>query len=455
VAAEIRRVDARGVLDSTFADHGVLRIPGFVDVLHASGDRLVVAGTNLSEHSFVATYTLGGRGLSWAGFDLIIVSAVLQPDGGVVIADRSAFHRLHRADGTPAERLVLHRIRPNGSVDPAFGDGGAVDTGTRTYYDAIAAGPDGRLYAWSGSAGLVRAYTRDGAPIGTYGECGWGGRGMPVFDRVLGVDHHGRVLVSSASLLRLQGDDGGPPVDASPDSQTWVVTADGFVADLGLACWHGDLRFGPPSHPVVGIAATGSGGGYWLAAADGGVFSFGDAEFHGSLGGAPRNAPIVGISRTRTGGGYWLVAADGGVFSFGDAEFHGSLGAIRLASRVVGMAATPSGHGYWLVGRDGGVFSFGDAPFAGAAPGRGVAVGIAATASGNGYWVLHQDGGLAPFGDASVPNGRGSEGYSPAYSPGPAVAIEPTIASPGFRRLFTTCCPEQLGGRRPVGWDIR
>jgi hypothetical protein len=454
-----RRVDARGVVDPSFADAGVLRIPGFVDLTAATADRLVAVGTNLSEQSIVATYTLDGRGVSWAVFDLIVVSAVVQPDGSVVIADRPAFHRLHRADGTPDERLILQRVLPNGRVDTSFGDGGQVDTGTRGYYDAIAGGPDGRLYAWSSFAGFVRAFTPDGHPIAPYGDCGWGGRGVPR-GAVLGVDHHGRVLVihgdgGSTSLLRLQGDDGGPHVDAAPDSQTWVVAADGLVADLGLACPHGDVRGIPLNQPVVGIAATATGDGYWLAAADGGVFSFGDAVFHGSLGGVRLNAPVVAIAATPTGGGYWLVAGDGGVFAFGDAGFFGSLGAYRLRSPIVGMTPRRSGRGYWLVGRDGGVFTFGDAPFAGADPTGGVSVGVAPTATDAGYWVLHADGGPAPFGDATVPNDRGSEVYSPAYSPGRAVAIAPTVAAPGFIRLFTSCCPEQLGGRLPVGWDVR
>jgi hypothetical protein len=37
--------------------------------------------------------------------------------------------------------------------------------------------------------------------------------------------------------------------------------------------------------PVVGMAATGDGGGYWMVASDGGIFSFGDGTFHGSAAG--------------------------------------------------------------------------------------------------------------------------------------------------------------------------
>jgi hypothetical protein len=61
------------------------------------------------------------------------------------------------------------------------------------------------------------------------------------------------------------------------------------------------------------------------------------------------NRPVVGMAASPSGGGYWLVAADGGVFAFGDARFHGSAVAADRYRRFVGMAATPSGDGYWLV----------------------------------------------------------------------------------------------------------
>jgi hypothetical protein len=41
------------------------------------------------------------------------------------------------------------------------------------------------------------------------------------------------------------------------------------------------LRYLDLGFPVVGMAATGDGGGYWLVAADGGVFAFGDAGYYG------------------------------------------------------------------------------------------------------------------------------------------------------------------------------
>ena len=72
------------------------------------------------------------------------------------------------------------------------------------------------------------------------------------------------------------------------------------------------------------------------------VFAFGSAaqRFYGSTGAMRLNRPIVGMAATASGGGYWLVASDGGIFSFGDARFHGSTGDLVLNSPIVGMTAT-------------------------------------------------------------------------------------------------------------------
>jgi N-acetylmuramoyl-L-alanine amidase len=79
------------------------------------------------------------------------------------------------------------------------------------------------------------------------------------------------------------------------------------------------------------------------------VFTFGDAGFYGSTGSLRLNRPIVGLAATPSGGGYWLVASDGGVFTFGNAGFFGSGGGQALSPPVVGMAAARGGAGYWMV----------------------------------------------------------------------------------------------------------
>jgi hypothetical protein len=67
------------------------------------------------------------------------------------------------------------------------------------------------------------------------------------------------------------------------------------------------------------------------------------------MGGKPLARPVVGMAATPTGGGYWLVAADGGVFSFG-APFYGSMGGVSSSTRFFAIMASPSGAGYLLAG---------------------------------------------------------------------------------------------------------
>ncbi|MEM8905964.1 MAG: M23 family metallopeptidase, partial [Actinomycetota bacterium] len=144
-------------------------------------------------------------------------------------------------------------------------------------------------------------------------------------------------------------------------------------------------------------------GGYWLVAADGGVFAFGDAGFFGSTGSLVLNSPIVGMAATSSGGGYWLVAADGGVFAFGDAGFFGSTGSLVLNSPIVGMAATSSGDGYWMAAADGGVFAFGDAGFLGSAAEVDLdrpVVGFG-TDGAEGYTMVTGDGVVIGFSEAA------------------------------------------------------
>jgi hypothetical protein len=193
----------------------------------------------------------------------------------------------------------------------------------------------------------------------------------------------------------------------------WTVDRTGRVGTEGAATLHGDLTATYPqtaadlNAPIVGMAATPTGGGYWLVAADGGIFSFGNAAFSGSMGGKPLNQPVVGMAATPTGGGYWLVAADGGIFSFGNAAFSGSMGGKPLNQPVVGMAPTPTGDGYWLVAADGGIFSFGNAAFSGSAVGWPVrshatdAVSVVLTPDGQGYWVV-DSGNFVPLGNAPL-----------------------------------------------------
>ncbi len=207
----------------------------------------------------------------------------------------------------------------------------------------------------------------------------------------------------------------------------WTVASDGGIFSFGGAPFYGSMGGKPLNAPIVGMAATPTGGGYWEVASDGGIFAFGSAQFSGSMGGTHLNAPIVGMAATPTGGGYWEVAADGGVFSFGSAQFSGSMGGTHLNAPIVGMAATPTGGGYYEVAADGGIFSFGDASFSGSMGGKALnqpIVGMAATptdggtgssgAASGGYYEVASDGGIFCFGNAQF---VGSMGGKPLNAP--------------------------------------
>ncbi|HXA33484.1 MAG TPA: family 43 glycosylhydrolase [Acidimicrobiales bacterium] len=187
-----------------------------------------------------------------------------------------------------------------------------------------------------------------------------------------------------------------------PDGYRFVA-GDGGIFTFGNLAFCGSEGGQHLNSPVVGMAATSSGGGYWEAASDGGIFTFGDATFHGSAGGEHLNQPVVGMAATPDGKGYWLVARDGGIFTYGDANFYGSAGGEHLNQPVVGMAATPDGGGYWLVASDGGIFTYGDANFYGSEGGQPLnqpVVGMAAAPGGAGYWEVAADGGIFAFGFA-------------------------------------------------------
>jgi hypothetical protein len=82
------------------------------------------------------------------------------------------------------------------------------------------------------------------------------------------------------------------------------------------------------------------------------LFTFGDAGFFGSTGSVRSNRTVVGMARTGSGGGYWLVASDGAVLTFGDAE----LAAAGMAPTAAGIAA--GGGDYVVVEVDGRVRVF-------------------------------------------------------------------------------------------------
>ena len=212
----------------------------------------------------------------------------------------------------------------------------------------------------------------------------------------------------TATTLRLTGHGWGSGIGMGQwGALGYAIGTDGGAGNWTyqqiLAHYYAPAALGRLPGSPASVGASGGIDGYWLVASDGGIFSFGAAKFYGSMGGKPLNEPVVGMAATPTGGGYWEVASDGGIFSFGSARFYGSMGGKPLNEPIVGMAATPTGGGYWEVASDGGIFTFGDAVFEGSAAGTVTGEGSVAmlpTLTGRGYDVVTGVGTVLPFGDA-------------------------------------------------------
>jgi hypothetical protein len=198
----------------------------------------------------------------------------------------------------------------------------------------------------------------------------------------------------------------------------------------------GSLAGAGHKYPVVGIAATDSGGGYWLVDSAGQVFSFGHATFYGPARPLELGAPITGIVATPDSRGYWLVAQNGRVFAFGDARFYGPKKKLHLPAPITAMAATPDGHGYWLVAENGAMFTFGDAVAHSsvknvekthAAP----VIGMAADTATTGYWLVGAGGVVQAF---DAPSLGSIAGYGIAD---PIMAIEALPGGAGYRLVDT------------------
>ena len=244
-----------------------------------------------------------------------------------------------------------------------------------------------------------------------------------------------------------------------PLIRTWEVASDGGLFAFGNAKFYGSMGGKPLNAPIVGMAATPTGGGYWEVASDGGLFAFGNAQFYGSMGGKPLERTHRGHGhhpdrRWLLGGGQSTVASSPSATPSSTARwaasrstsrswawpphrqaaatgrwpstvasspsvtatFHGSMGGKTLNEPIVGMAATPTTGGYWEVASDGGLFAF-TAPFLGSMGGKPLnkpIVGMAVTPTGGGYWEVASDGGLFAFGNATF---YGSEGGQPLNKP--------------------------------------
>jgi uncharacterized delta-60 repeat protein len=197
------------------------------------------------------------------GGDGSALALVRQPDGKNVVA------------GSDGRHAVVHRLNPDGMLDPTFGQSGRVgidDGGPNVAYTA-ALQPDGKiLVAGAGVSGdntdaVVYRLDRDGSL-----DPGFDGDGALRIDGgggeaadALAVQPDGKVLVGGLSITgltqtaviyRLQGGDPAPRAQGS--TQAGAVTSPRRAPVLGL-------RISPPAFRAVGrgpsvLPATRSGG---------------------------------------------------------------------------------------------------------------------------------------------------------------------------------------------------
>ena len=163
-------------------------------------------------------------------------------------------------------------------------------------------------------------------------------------------DHVGRSSTTAIPALLA----GVPPTaGSSPSAAPPLLRLDGRPVAL--------------NQPIVGMAATPTGGGYWHGGLRRRASSrFGDAAFYGSTGGhRTSTSPSSGMAADPATGGYWVVASDGGHLHLRRRRFFGSMGGRTSTSPSSAWRPPPTAGatGWWP--RTAGIFAFGDAQFYG------------------------------------------------------------------------------------------
>ncbi len=277
-------------------------------------DRIVVAGSTLANHPDVAlarftpegrldpTFGSGGKVLTDIGGDGYAFDVAIQSDGGIVVVGQRR---------TPQnDRIFMQRYRPNGTLDPGFGDGGTVIIGFGRRYqtaNAVAMTPADRIViAGSTSNGFtsrsaVARFLRDGRLDDTFGGDGRvttdvSPSGEQLTDvliqpdgKIVAVGWAEGSLVPAFSAVRYMAHgklddsfdwDGIARMDVSEGSDKGfgaALQADGYLVIVGSAAadgrdeW-GIVRVGPHGHlddsfGDRGLLVTGFGSGYDEAAA--------------------------------------------------------------------------------------------------------------------------------------------------------------------------------------------
>ncbi len=218
-----------GSLDPAFGDHGVLRVPfaaqgaSAFDIATTADGGYAVAGVATVEGRSVFALLLadargrpnpsfGGGGTALTAFegdDAGAVEIAALPDRRLVVAGW--------AGTAAATDLALARYRPNGLLDPAFGDGGRVRLDLSGDSDAVAALeilPDGSLLVAAtlvrdGRQAVVARLTPTGELDRTFGDDGIATVPAPGGNDeafALAVDQLGRILIAGRTSTTTSDD---------------------------------------------------------------------------------------------------------------------------------------------------------------------------------------------------------------------------------------------------------
>lgn len=218
-----------GSLDPAFGDHGVLRVPfaaegaSAFDVAATADGGYAVAGVSTVEGRSVFALLLAdarGRPNPSFGDGGTAVTAFEDDDAGAVDIAVLADGRLVAAGwaGTGAAKdVALARYRPDGLLDPAFGDGGRVRLDLSDDSDTVAALeilPDGSLLVAAtpvrdGREAVVARLTPAGELDRSFGDGGLAtvatsGGNDEAF--ALAVDSQGRILVAGRTSTSTSDD---------------------------------------------------------------------------------------------------------------------------------------------------------------------------------------------------------------------------------------------------------
>lgn len=351
---------APGDLDPYFSHDGIQT--AFPNGAVAEGvaidhhDRIVVAGYTLADRSDIAlarftpsgsldpSFGDGGKVETDLGANDYAFDLAIQDDGGiVVVGERQA---------AATDRMVVQRYRPNGTLDPGFGDGGTVLTGFGQRFqsaNAVAIAPAGRIvvvgFTSNGSTsrsavaryladgGLDRSFGGDGRvttdvsssgeqftdvvvqPDGGIVAAGWAERSLvPAFDAVR--------YTTGGSRDPTFHDDGIVRVDVSPGADKafgLALQPDGKLVLVGATAARGRnewglVRLGPrgrldPTFGVGGKVVTSFGPGYDEADAVA-IQANGKLVVAGRI--RPGTKDDIGVMRFKPGGGHDRTFGAGG-----------------------------------------------------------------------------------------------------------------------------------------------